>query len=157
MGQTLEKLSEKKIEGKAVFHNRFVVEICEKVHFHYRNLRIILSEKDWVELALGVRDALNRWEKLGKPEPKKGIHIELCRKTVASEPLFDDSIAINLNKNLYLENDGKIFAEGAEIEDKKYIHLKIRDQRFELSLEEFKQLSEAVVEAKDYLWEKQPS
>lgn len=157
MGQTITKLSDKKLEGKSVFHNRFVIEVCEKIHVHYRNLRIILSIGDWVEMARGFKDALTRWEKLGNPEPKQGVHIELCRKEVAKEPLFDDSIAINLNKNLYVLNDGKIFAEGSELCDQNYIHLKIRDQRIELSLSEFKQLSEAVAEAKDFLWEKQPS
>jgi hypothetical protein len=52
---------------------------------------------------------------------------------------------------LYLENEGKIFAEGAELEEPRYIHLKIRDVRLELTLAEFKELSEAVIEAKGKL------
>jgi hypothetical protein len=151
MGRTIDQLASKKLEGKAVFHNRFVVEICEKVHVHYRNLRIILSLKDWIEMAIGFSDALKRWEKMGNPETKIGTHIELCRKEVAKDPLFDDSVAVNLNQNLYALHEGKIFAEGSEIQDQRYIHLKIRDLRVELSLKEFAQLSEAVMEAKDKL------
>lgn len=151
MGQTINQLSKRKLEGKAVFHNRFVIEVCEKIHVHYRNLRLILSLKDWVEMALGMKDALNRWEKMGKPETSPNTHIELCRKVVATEPISDDVIAINHNKNLYAVHDGKIFAEGSEITDQTYIHLKIRDQRVELSLSEFNQLAEAVIEAKEKL------
>lgn len=151
MGQTIVQLANKNVSGKAVFNNRFVVEICEKVHVHYRNLRIIQSLSDWVEMARGMADSLKRWEKLGKPEPKEGIHFELCRKEVANEPLFDDSVAINLNRNLYPLHEGKIFAEGSEIQDQRYIHLKVRDLRLELSIDEFNQLSEAVLEAKEKL------
>lgn len=154
MGRTLDRLATKTLTSKAIFNNRFVVEICEKVHVHYRNLRIILSLKDWVSMAQGMRDALNRWERLGSPDVGDK-HIELCRKEVATEPLHDNEIALNLNKNLYIENDGKIFAEGSELSDQNYIHLKVRDLRIELSLGEFNQLADAVIEAKELLCEKQ--
>lgn len=149
MGQTLLKLSESKLPGKPIFNNRMVVEICEAVHVHYRNLRIILSLNDWKEFAKGMADSLSRWEYRGKVEPKEGTHIELCRKQVASEPLHDDSVKINLNKNLYNLNEGKIFAEGAELNDAKYIHLKIRDLRVELTLDEFNKLANCVKEAEE--------
>lgn len=148
MGLTINKLSSRKVGEKAIFNNRFVVEICEKVHVHYRNLRLLLSLQDFLEIAKGIKDSLSRWEAQGRPEPREGIHIELCRKQVAKYPLASDSLAINLNKNLYLENEGKIFAEGAELEEPRYIHLKVRDVRLELTLSEFSELSEAVLEAK---------
>lgn len=151
MGLTLDKLSSSKVEGNPIFHNRFVVEICEKVHVHYRNLRILLSLQDFLEMAKGMKDSLSRWESRGKPEPKEGTHIELCRKQVAQFPLHNDEVAINLNKNLYAENDGKIFAEGAELNDEKYIHLKIRDLRIELTIPEFNVLAEAIIKAKESL------
>jgi len=151
MGQTLQKLSKKELTEKAIFNNRFVIEICEKVHFHYRNLRLILSKEDWIELAKGCKDSLERWTKLGSPEPKEGVHIELCRKEVAKQPLFDNEIAINLNKNLYEVNEGKIYSEGAGLDGKTYVHLKIRDQRLELKPSEFMQLADAIIEAKEQL------
>lgn len=151
MGLTIDKLSSRKVEAKAIFDKRFVVEICEKVHIHYRNLRLLLSLQDFLEIARGIKDSLSRWESQGRPEPQEGIHIELCRKQVAQYPLANDSIAINLNKNLYLENEGKIFAEGAELEEPRYIHLKVRDVRLELTLAEFSELSSAVIEAKEKL------
>lgn len=151
MGRTLEFLSKKEVEPKTIFNNRFVVEVAECFHVHYRNLRIIMSTSDWISMARGMADAIKRWENLGCPEPQEMKHIELCRKEVASSPLGDNAIKINLNKNLYLENDGKIFAEGAQFEDEKYCHLKIRDLRIEMSLSELKQLTEAVKEAESAL------
>lgn len=110
-----------------------------------------MSQKDWMELALGIRDALFRWERIGKPETGRGVHIELCRKQVAQDPLFDTDLAINENRNLYLANEGKIFSEGAELDDKTYIHVKLRDLRLELRPSEFLQLADAFAEAKEKL------
>ncbi len=149
MGQTIEKLSERKISAKCIFNNRFVIEICEKVHTHYRNLRIVQSLDDFINTAEGFRDALDRWKKRGCPGTGNR-HIELCRKNVA---IADDSdtIQINLNKNLYNEHSGEIFSKGADFTEQQYIHLKIRDYRIELSLEDFKELSHAVKEATNRL------
>lgn len=158
MGHTLKQLSKDKLkEEKAIFNNRFVVEVCEMIHFHYRNLRIALSLNDWIELAKGCRDSLSRWESMGKPEPSPKTHIELCRKQVAQDPKFNDSVEVNLNSNLYAQHEGKIFSEGAELDEPRYIHLKIRDLRLELRPSEFLQLAEAVAKAKEELCETQPS
>ena len=148
MGQTLRKLSSRPLETKAVFDRRFVVEICEAVHVHYRNLRIILSLKDWKEMAEGMADSLNRWRSRGCPGTQEGTHIELCRKEVATNPVVSDEIKVNLNRNLYPLHEGRVFSEGAEIKEPMYIHLKIRDLRIEMSLEEFAELAETVAEAR---------
>jgi len=143
-------LSKRDISNKSIFNNRFVVEVCEKVHLHYRNLRLNLDLHDFLELCKGCTAALDRWGRLGGPVPKKGQHIELCRKRVATEA-HNDGIQVNLNKNLYKPNKGKIFAEGAEFTDERYIHLKIRDMRLEFSEDEFKELADVIQEAKDRL------
>jgi hypothetical protein len=151
MGHTLLPLANKKLNACAIFNNRFVVEIAETVHVHYRNLRINLSLTDWISMAQGMSDALKRWKDRGSPEPAQGTHIELCRKEVVKYPIDLDICKVNLNKNLYLQHDGKIFAEGAGLEDEQYIHLKIRDLRIELTKEDFKVLAEAVKEASDVI------
>lgn len=145
MGQTIEKLAEREVEQKCIFNNRFVVEICEKVHTHYRNLRIVQSLDDFINMAEGFASSLERWKKRGCPGTGSR-HIELCRKNVA---IADDSnkIQINLNHNLYNEHEGQIFSKGADFKEETYIHLKIRDYRVELSIDDFKKLSEAIIEA----------
>lgn len=146
MGLTIEKLAVRDLPGKAIFNNRFVVEICERVHVHYRNWRITQPLDEFITMAEGFSKALERWKKRGCPGTGNGVHIELCRLNVAVVDENKD-IQINLNKNLYKENEGSIFSEGANFHEDKYIHLKIRDTRIELSMEEFKLLIEAGVEA----------
>lgn len=146
MGHTRDKLSHRELGNQTIFNNRFVVEIAEKVHIHYRNLRIILSVQDWIELCKGCADSLERWQKRGCPEPKEGVHIELCRKRVGTDA-HNDGVKVNLNDNLYLPNEGKIFAEGADFKDNTYIHVKYRDLRLEMPIDEFRTFAEAVKEA----------
>lgn len=146
MGQTITHLSKKELTEKAIFNNRMVIEICERVHVHYRNLRITQTLDDFIEMANGFNASLERWKKRGCPGTGKTVHIELCRKKVVVVDEHKD-IQINLNKNLYKVNEGEIFAEGADFHDEKYIHLKIRDMRIELSISEFNKLTESMIEA----------
>lgn len=151
MGRTLEPLSVKKIGTKSIFNNRMVIELCESAHIHYRNVRIVQSLDDFINVAEAFVSSLDRWKKRGCPGTGKTQHIELCRKKIA---ISDDSdtIQINLNDNLYKKNEGGIFAEGSEFEEEdEYIHLKIRNVRVELSISDFNQLSEAVKEAQEKL------
>lgn len=150
MGHSLLKLSKKEIADKAIFNSRFVVEICEKVHLHYRNLRILLSLPDFMELSKGLIVAMERWQKLGQPEPKAGQHIELCRRKVATGS-YNEGLQVNLNQNLYNANKDKIYAEGCEFEEEKYCHIKWRDLRIECSIKEFEEFADVVREAKEKL------
>lgn len=145
MGQTLESLSKRKLSKKPIFDKRFVIELCESAHVHYRNVRIVQSLDDFINMAEGFSNALERWKKRGCPGTGSR-HIELCRKNVAVTD-FSDTVEINLNKNLYNENEGAIFAEGANFKDETYIHFKVRDVRMEFSIEEFKTIHEAINEA----------
>lgn len=147
MGQTIQQLAHRQLSKPAVFNNRFVVESCESFHFHYRNLRINLSFQDWMSLGKGFSDSFMRW--IRKGSPTEG-HTELCRKIVATNP-HDEGIKINLNRNLYSENGGKIFSEGAGLEGAEYIHFKYRDLRLEMTREEFMTLASAVREAQEKL------
>lgn len=146
MGHTLVPLANKPLKSKAIFSHRFVVEAVENFHIHYRNLRISLSKEDFIAICTGCVQAFERWSKRGCPEAPEA-HIELCRKNVVGNDTDADSIRINLNENLYNRNQGKIFAEGADFTEDRYIHLKIRDLRLEMSIEEFKELENAVKEA----------
>lgn len=151
MGRTINKLSEKTIGKKAIFSNRFVIELCEKAHIHYRNIRIVQSLDDFINTAEAFVSALDRWKKRGCPGTGIGQHIELCRKKVAISD-ESDTVQINLNENLYKKNEGGIFAEGADFnEDDNYIHLKIRDTRIELSVDEFNIIADAFKEAQEKL------
>ena len=145
MGQVLKILALREIPDKCIFSKRFVVELCEKVHFHYRNLRLNLSLRDWLEICQGLTASCQRWQKLGSPQ-EGDKHIELCRRRVGND-IHNDGIKISLNGNLYLKNKGKIYSEGSDFKEDKYIHLKIRDIRLEMPISEFKELANAIKEA----------
>ena len=146
MGHTIQKLAEVKLDEKPIFEKRFCIELCEKVHLHYKNLRIVLMMDDFIKLAQGFSDAVDRWKKRGCPGTGVGQHLELCRREIDIVEGNND-IQINLNDNLYLHNQDKVFAMGTDFREEKYIHLKIRDYRIELSLSEFRKVADAVKEA----------
>jgi hypothetical protein len=146
MGQTIQTLAKKSLPGKPVFNNRFVVEVCEKIHLHYRNLRIVFDITDFIKFAECIKKTMLRWVARGQPLPDKKKHIELCRSQVAKKD-DSDTVQINLNKNLYKVVKDRIFSEGAEIDSDQYIHLKIRDLRVELSINEFLIIADAFREA----------
>ena len=152
MGRTLKNLSLHELKTPSIFNNRFVVELCEIIHVHYRNLRIMMSIQDWLEMAEGMADSLERWKKLGNPSNGHGVHIELCRKEVAKFPQ-GDNVQVNLNDNLYLKNEDRIFSEGADFKEKEYIHIKIRDLRLECGIEEFIKIANCFQEARSKLKE----
>lgn len=146
MGKTISSCSHIKVPNKTIFNNRFVVEVAELMHVHYRNLRINLTLYDWVEMCKGFAQAYNRWVKIGMPVPGDGKHTELCRKKVATDAV-NAGIQVNLNENLYKQNEGRIFAEGAEFKDDHYVHVKTRDLRIEMPITEFMEFADAIQKA----------
>ena len=149
MGQKVRVLAQGQVKDRTIFNNRFVMEVCEKIHVHYRNLRIVMSLMDWEQMTKGAKDAYTRWKTLGEPGPGM-THIELCRKKVAMIP-HSDQIMVSLNKNLYGPNEGKVFSEGAEFHETEYIHVKYRDLRLEMPIDEFKEFARVMTEASNAL------
>lgn len=150
MGRTIEPLAVKTIGKKCIFDERFVIELCERAHIHYRNLRIVQSLDDFINTAEAFVSALDRWKKRGCPGTGVNQHIELCRRKVAIAD-ESDTVQVNLNENLYNKNENGIFSEGADFTEEKYIHVKIRDLRLECSIAEFNTICEAFLEAKEKL------
>lgn len=146
MGQTLRNLARRDLKKNNIFNHRFVVELCETMHVHYRNVRIVLSQRDWSSVAQGCSDSLKRWAKMDMPTVGKK-HIELCRKPVAEE-IGNEEMALNLNKNLYIKYKDKVFAEGNRLNEEVYIHFKYRDIRIELPIQEFRDMADMFTEAK---------
>lgn len=153
MGKTIKPLAESKLPLNKIFNNRFVVEMCETMHVHYRNVRILLNRDNWEALADGFRSSLLRWKQQGKPEDMG--HLELCRRRVYHDE-EREFVKVNLNENLYLKHADMIFSEGAEdFKDKQYIHLKYRDIRIEMPVEEFHVFADTVKEAQEKLSRKE--
>ena len=55
LGQTIRNLATRKLKDNKIFANRFVIELCECMHFHYRTLDSILVAKTGTELRQDVQ------------------------------------------------------------------------------------------------------
>ena len=148
MGQTVKQLAKRALPKNTIFNKRFVIELCEGIHFHYRNFRFLWSRDTWYQVCKGCADALQRWIKRGFPSIGNK-HIEMCRKTVV--PDLSEFICINYNMNLYNRHEGQVYSEGNEFKDDHYIHVKYRDLRIEMSLEEFEIFAQTVKDAQHLL------
>ena len=72
--------------------------------------------------------------------------MELCRKEVDSPK--DETMMVNLNRNLYIKCKDKVFSEGNTFDEPFYIHLKYRDVRIEMPVDEFKDFASMIEEAR---------
>ena len=58
MGHVYKVLDEKKVnKGSKFFPTRFIIELCENVHIHYRNIRIELSTNEFCDMYRSMRKA----------------------------------------------------------------------------------------------------
>ena len=148
MGQTIHELSRRELKPNKIFNHRFVIELCEGMHFHYRNFRFMLNRDSWHQIAKGCSDSLARWMKRGFPAYGTK-HMELCRKQVVPEE--KEMMCINLNKNLYNRFEDKVFSEGNDFKEPEYIHVKYRDLRIEMPIQEFNDFAAMVRDAQTTL------
>jgi hypothetical protein len=64
MGNVFEVLGERTINGESdYFSNRLVLERCENIHLHYRNARIELSNREFIELFCTFTEAFRTFQK----------------------------------------------------------------------------------------------
>lgn len=69
MGHVYRVLAQAEIESEpAHFPKRFVIEDCENIHIHFRNLRIELSVREFIQFTEGMCEALDEFRDFGEPE-----------------------------------------------------------------------------------------
>ena len=72
MGEIRKTLSSNSKLSPQMFKDRVVVEWCEDIHIHFKNLRFELDEGDFLQLAAALAMARNRlWKWYDSPEIKK--------------------------------------------------------------------------------------
>ena len=75
MGNVFKELSRETIKPQTqYFASRLVVELCENIHIHYRNLRLELSDAEFIQFAHKINEAL---KKLKEYRLEKTIFIRL--------------------------------------------------------------------------------
>jgi len=64
MGNVYKILSVRKIKPQPdYFADRLIIELCENIHLHYRNLRIELSKSEFLEFADAIAEAARELKK----------------------------------------------------------------------------------------------
>lgn len=101
MGHIIKMLQERKTGS--IYNNEAWLEIEECIHFHWRDLRIILSKEDFLGLSKMFRDAEEQYRKLGCPEKMdKMTHLAnakftggLARGRLGIEYQKDDTVHVH--------------------------------------------------------------
>ncbi len=71
---------QKKIDNSTTcYPDRLVIELCENIHIHYRNLRMEFEEKEFLQFSDSLREAgvdyrLNKWRKTQQIIPLRYIN-----------------------------------------------------------------------------------
>lgn len=139
MGYTREILAQKKLDDKSVFYtDKFVIEIAESVHMHFRNFRLDLCLKEWKILAKGFIISYLRWWFKGKPGYQPPIHNWKMFKSKV------DPVAGKGGKSI-IENELRV--ELSQFAD--YVHLHFRNTRYEFTIDEFLEYADEITQARD--------
>lgn len=146
MGRNKRHLSEQKLNSKTIFPNRMIAECDETIHIHWRNLRLEMSDEDFVEFANMIIKAYSSY-KMKDLHTKEGQHIELAIGRV-NNPVKSSDFKIDEQVNLY-----KIlnYPHSEFYEEDDFIVIRLRDLRIEMSKEEFGKIAGVVKEADEKL------
>lgn len=105
MGHIKSILSERQIGKERLYPSHARLEISECVHFHYRDLRFVMSSQEMEVWGKIFKEGLKKWEEMGQPEqgdnPYKGFTV-LCEEHLPDEGYHANRLAIEE------EEDGSI-------------------------------------------------
>jgi len=152
MGRTKIELSRIKLPDRELHNSRLFIDLCENIHIHYREFRIVFSLDEYFEFVDIVSRSTEdvRSYLAQNPEYEEGIHgdtvmlaggWERRRKLLANSP--------KPNESTYFPND--FFIELLEETETDEIHVHWRDYRFAISRGHFKIIADAFTKAKKEL------
>lgn len=144
MGQNRRHLSENTLKDKTIFPNRMVLECDETIHFHWRNLRLEMSDEDFLSFANMVIKSFSRY-KMNNLQTHDNQHVELAKSYVRS-PINSQKLQVDEQINLYK----KLKYPDAEFyKDDDFVAIRLRDLRIEMSKKEFKSFAQTIIDANE--------
>jgi hypothetical protein len=146
MGRNIRNLSETSLQSKTIFPKRMITECDETMHLHWRNLRLEMSDDDFVEFANMIIKAYSA-KMMKNLKTQEGQHMELAIGEIKN-PIKPDSLKVDEQVNLY-----KIlnYPHAEFYEEDEFIVIRLRDLRIEMGKEEFKTFAGAIKEADEKL------
>ena len=154
MGKVKLNLDEIQLPDREAHNSRMFVDLCENIHIHYREFRIVFSLDEYFEfvdiLTRSTEDvrsylALN-------PDYREGIYPTTLM--VAGGPAQQRKLLQNSpqpNQPVYFARDFVIELQDQSVIDE--IHVHWRDYRFALPREHFKLIADSFARAKEKLLE----
>ena len=152
MGLVLHDLVRRKLPDRELHNSRMFVDLCENIHIHYRELRIVFSLDEYFEFAsiLGVSTEDARNYLAQNPDYEEGKYKTTLM--VAGGPERQLKLLENSpkpNQSTYFANDFAIELQAASVIDE--IHVHWRDYRIALSRKHFHLIADAFSKAKSEL------
>lgn len=146
MGQNKQNLSENFLNPLSIFPNRAVVECDETIHLHWRNLRLEMSDEDFLAFCDMVLKSYSSYL-MNKHKTNEGQHIELS-KCAIKNPIQPTRLKIDEQVNLY-----KIlqYPDAEFYKEDTFIVIRLRDLRIEMGIEEFNTFYQTMSKAHDKL------
>jgi len=142
MGQNKQHLQQIDLQSQTIFPERAVIECDETIHVHWRNLRLEMSDEDFLAFADMMTRAMVAYKMQGL-HTKEGQHLELARAKVVN-PVQSARLAVDEQVNLYkLLN----YPDAEFYEDDEFIVIRLRDLRIEMSKDEFQRIAGAITNA----------
>lgn len=154
MGAVKMRLAKRLLKDREAHNSRLFVDLCENIHIHYREYRFVFSLDEFLEfsdiLQKSTKDIRNYL--LNNPDYKEGKFSDLVMiaggrqrqmKRLKNSP--------RPNVSGYLNNDFAVELQEGHVVDE--IHIHYRDFRLSVNRENFKELADAFIEARNKLEE----
>ena len=150
MGKVIAPLAEGTVPEHTIFDRRFVLECCERFHFHWRNLRLELTADNWNEFVRTFEAAISTWRANGSP--REHTHLELAKHLMdLNEVVHPTTVGVELCANLYKEMRATHGQDAEFWDEDAFVHFHYRDLRFEMSIADFLAFSKTMSDARDRL------
>ena len=152
MGSVKHVLASTTLPDRELHNGRMFVDLCENIHIHYRELRIVFGLDEYFEFAdiladstLDVRNYLAQ-----NPDYREGVYpttLMIAGGPPRQRKLLQNSPEPHQSK--YFPNDFAIELQDEHVIDEVHVHW--RDYRFALNREHFRQIADQFEAARDEL------
>jgi hypothetical protein len=154
MGKVKQQLDGFELPDREAHNSRMFVDLCENIHIHYREFRIVFSLDEYFEfvdiLTRSTEDVRSYLAQ--NPDYQEGVYPTTLM--VAGGPMQQRKLLQNSpqpNQPVYFANDFAIELQDQSVVDE--IHVHWRDYRLALPREHFKLIADSFARAKAQLLE----